>query len=64
MEEKLLQKMLRNTFYQYQHDSESIPVTDSECQALMTKIKKLMEVDPSAEIYDIINDVVYEYLTS
>jgi hypothetical protein len=64
MEEKLVRKMIRNYFYQYQHDIDSVPLTDKDYAELFIKIKELKELDPSANLHDIINDIVYEYLTN
>lgn len=63
MDEKLLQKMIRNCFLQYHHDLDSVPLTAKEYTELINLIKKEKESNPDQDIYDLINDLVYEYLT-
>ncbi|WP_078545906.1 YqzH family protein [Litchfieldia alkalitelluris] len=63
MDEKLLQKMIRNCFLQYHHNLDSVPLTAEEYTELMILIKKEKELNPDQDIYDVINDFVYEYLT-
>ncbi|MFT4416962.1 YqzH family protein [Fredinandcohnia humi] len=64
MDEKFIRKLIRNYFYQYQHDIDSVPLTEEEYTELLVKIKKLQQVEPEADLHDIINDIVYEYLTT
>ena len=65
MEEKLIKKMIRNYFFQYNHDSDSIPLTEREYKELYEVIisRKELEED-NGEIHDIVNDVIYDYLTN
>lgn len=63
METSFLRKMIRNCFYQYNHDLDSIPLSNNEFEILCAKIIKIKENNACLEIHDIIQDVVYEYLT-
>jgi YqzH-like protein len=60
---ELLKKMIRNCFLQYQHDAESIPLTEEEYKHLCQKIIKAKEQVRDSDIYELVQDVVYEYLT-
>ncbi|QOR65370.1 hypothetical protein IM538_16285 [Cytobacillus suaedae] len=63
MDKKLIHKMIRNCFYQYNHDLDSIPLSSREYDDLYDKISKAIEEDKNADLHDLINDVVYEYLS-
>ncbi len=63
MDKKLIHKMIRNCFYQYNHDLESVPLSLGEYDELYDKILKAIEEDKTADLHDLINDVVYEYLS-
>lgn len=63
MENTLLKKMIRNCFCQYNHNFDSIPLSSIEFDILCAKVLKAKEDNTCLEIHDIIQDVVYEYLT-
>jgi hypothetical protein len=63
MDEKLLQKMIRKCFLQYNHDLESVPLTTVEYENLLSEIKQALVLHPDENLYDMINDIVYDYLT-
>ncbi|MBA2873345.1 hypothetical protein HNR31_000097 [Anoxybacillus caldiproteolyticus] len=63
MDEKWLKKLIRNCFLHYGHDIETFPLTNSEwyefCQTIMLEKQK----QPNLDLYEIVHDVVYDYLT-
>ncbi|SDP90110.1 YqzH-like protein [Litchfieldia salsa] len=63
MDEKLLHKMIQKCFLQYNHNLESVPLTKEEYLDLLVEIKQVLAINPNENLYDIINDLVYEYLT-
>ncbi|MBE4910391.1 hypothetical protein IMZ08_20325 [Bacillus luteolus] len=63
MDKKLIHKMIRNCFYQYNHDLDSVPLSEREYDDLYDKVSKAIEEDKNADLHDLINDVVYEYLS-
>lgn len=64
MDEKFVRKLIRNYFYQYNHDRDSVPLTEANYKELLIKIKELQLLDPETNLHDMINDVVYEYITN
>ena len=64
MDKKLLKKMIRNYFYQYNYDVDSVPLIEDEYEKLYGEIKRKHQNEPSADISDLVNDVVYEYISS
>ncbi|MFX3658992.1 MAG: YqzH family protein [Ectobacillus sp.] len=62
MNEKLLRKMIRNCFYQYQYSEDTIPLSEEEYRQLIAQIKKL-QTQQDAALYELIEDTVYEYIT-
>ncbi|MEH7236967.1 YqzH family protein [Bacillus sp. JJ1562] len=64
MEDKFIRKLIRNYFYQYKHDSDSVPLSEQDYKVLIENIKKQQGIEIEAELHEIINDVVYEYLTT
>ncbi|MDE3839495.1 hypothetical protein C0966_09015 [Bacillus methanolicus] len=63
MEKKFVIKMIENCFKQYGHNRESIPLSEEEYEQLYKKVMDLIEEEPLGNLYTIVNDVVYEYLT-
>ncbi|HYK72822.1 MAG TPA: YqzH family protein [Pseudoneobacillus sp.] len=63
MDKKFILKMIQNSFKQYHHDSESIPLRNSEYELLYQQIIKLKQ-ETETDLHDIVNDVVYEFLTN
>lgn len=59
MEKKLIYKMMRQCFQQYEHEAS---VEDYE-KLYEQIIEKQTQEEPIA-LYELINDVVYEYLTN
>jgi hypothetical protein len=63
MENKLLKKMIRNCFIQYQHDFDSIPLSEDDYEKMSEEVRRISEEDSSADVFEVVNDVVYEYLS-
>jgi len=61
VEKKLLKKMIRNYFFQYNYDIDSVPLTEDEYDKLYDEIKK--QHHNAINISDLVNDVVYEYIS-
>ncbi|MCM3566706.1 YqzH family protein [Neobacillus mesonae] len=62
MEKKLVVKMIRNCFKQY-HESDLIPISNSDLEELATRILKAKEKEAEEDLFEVVNDVVYEFLT-
>ncbi|TYS68232.1 hypothetical protein FZC76_10840 [Sutcliffiella horikoshii] len=63
MERNLVKKMIRNCFVQYQHDFESVPLSEEEYEKMAEEVSRAVAEDPDLEVFDVVNDVVYEYLS-
>ncbi|MFC3882815.1 YqzH family protein [Bacillus songklensis] len=63
MEKKLIYKMIRNCFIQYNHLSESIPLSEKDYEDLYAKINKRSAQEPDSDLHEIVQDIVYDYLT-
>lgn len=63
VDKKLLIKMIQQCFKQYGYDEESIPLTNKEYDGLCTRILHKLEIEPEIELYEWINDLVYEFIT-
>jgi NAD-dependent DNA ligase len=62
MDKKLVVKMIKNCFKQY-YEADSSPVGDKDLEELTQRILQLKEEEPTADLYEVINDTVYEFLT-
>jgi hypothetical protein len=62
MEDKFVVKMLKKSFLQYGRNIDENPLSEDEHIQIMVKIKE--EKDQTAEWYEVIEDVVYSYLTN
>ncbi|NLP49278.1 YqzH family protein [Bacillus sp. RO1] len=58
-----MKKMIRNCFVQYQHDFESVPLSEEEYEKMAEEVSSVVAQDPYLEVFDVVNDVVYEYLS-
>ncbi|MCA1322403.1 hypothetical protein LC085_21220 [Bacillus tianshenii] len=63
MENKLLRKMIRNCFIQYQHNLESVPLSEEDYIRMTAEITEILRTDDASDVFEIVNDVVYEYLS-
>ncbi|MBZ5750439.1 MULTISPECIES: YqzH family protein [Metabacillus] len=62
MEDKFVVKMLKKSFLQYGRNIDENPLSEDEHIQIMKKIKEAK--DQTAEWYEVIEDVVYSYLTN
>jgi hypothetical protein len=63
MEKKLIIKMVKNCFRQYYSDVDSLPMSERELEKLVVQIITMKTEQPNADLYEVINDTVYEFLT-
>jgi hypothetical protein len=63
MDKELIRKMVQKCFVQYRHDG-SLPFGEAEFDEIYIKIVEQKNEDPEADLHDIINDVVYEFLAT
>lgn len=59
MEKKLIYKMLRQCFQQYEHEA-----SEEDYEKLYERIIEEQTQGEQIPLYELINDVVYEYLTN
>ncbi|WP_409270560.1 YqzH family protein [Neobacillus sp. SCS-31] len=62
MDEKLVKKMIKNCLKQY-YGEESQPLGERDVNDICERVYRLKEAEPEAHMRDIVNDVVYEFLT-
>lgn len=62
MEKKLINKMIINCFKQY-YEADSIPISMQDLEILAAQIAAVKEEDPEVDLYEIVNDIVYAFLT-
>ncbi|WP_404428514.1 YqzH family protein [Sutcliffiella horikoshii] len=63
MERNLVKKMIRNCFIQYQHDFESVPLNEEEYEKMAGEVNRLTSEDPTLDVFEVVQDVVYGYLS-
>ncbi|RHW41160.1 hypothetical protein D1B31_09500 [Neobacillus notoginsengisoli] len=63
MEEKLVRKMVNNCLKQY-YGEESQPLSESDLKEICERVYRLKELEPEARLFELVNDVVYEFLTA
>ncbi|MBY0597405.1 YqzH family protein [Bacillus bingmayongensis] len=59
MNEKLIEKMLMKSFRQYQCK----PVSKEDQEVLIQSIQTMIGSKPDIDVYEAIEDIVYEYIT-
>lgn len=64
VEKLFIEKMIKNCFKQYGSDMELLPIDAQEIELLYCQICGGKEAEPEADLYEIVNDAVYEFLTS
>ncbi|WP_082153482.1 YqzH family protein [Bacillus sp. LL01] len=55
--------MIRNCFVQYQHDFQSIPLSEEEYEKMVEEVNSIVAEGPESDVFEVVNDVVYEYLS-
>lgn len=63
METKLIIKMIKNCFKQYYSDIDSLPMSSNDLEALADRIIQIKAEQPGVDLYEAVNDTVYEFLT-
>jgi hypothetical protein len=63
MDKKFILKMIEQNFKQYHRDLETSPLGEEDCEQLYLKIIEI-KTETNADLYDIVNDVIYEFLTN
>jgi hypothetical protein len=62
MDRKFILKMVQQSFKQYHRDLEIDPLQEEEYVKLYKQIIQIKE-KTNEDLHDIVNDVIYEYLT-
>jgi hypothetical protein len=63
MEKKLIIKMVKNCFKQYYSEVDSLPMSSNDLEALADRIIQIKIEQPTVDLYEAVNDTVYEFLT-
>ena len=63
MEKRLIEKMIRQCFKQY-YEGDSLPLWEDEMTELIGQILRVKAEEPGMDLYEVVNDVVYEFLAS
>jgi hypothetical protein len=64
VEKKLISKMIQNCFKQYYSDADTLPLNNEEMDMLCNQIVKIKSEEPGIDLYEVVNDRVYEFLTN
>ncbi|MGG1396917.1 YqzH family protein [Bacillus salipaludis] len=62
MDKKLVIKMIKNCFKQYYTEADSLPMSGKELEELYHRVLEMKTAEPEANLYEVINDTVYEVL--
>jgi hypothetical protein len=63
MEKRLIIKMVKNCFKQYYSEVDSLPMSSNDLEALADRIIQIKIEQPTVDLYEAVNDTVYEFLT-
>jgi YqzH-like protein len=63
MEKKLIIKMIKNCFKQYYSEIDLLPMTSGDLEELADRIIQMKADQPTVDLYEAVNDTVYEFLT-
>lgn len=63
MEKKLIIKMIKNCFKQYYSEVDSLPMNSEDLEELADRIIQIKVEQPAVNLYEAVNDTVYEFLT-
>jgi hypothetical protein len=63
MDRKLICKMIQNCFRQYYSDTDSLPLNKEDMDMLCNEIVKIKCEEPTIDLYEVVNDLVYEFIT-
>lgn len=62
MEKKLICKMIKKCFTQY-YEADTLPMNEQELEELTKQIFQIKKEEPAADLYEVVNEKVYEFLT-
>ncbi|MDQ0161443.1 YqzH family protein [Bacillus alveayuensis] len=63
MDTKMMKKMIQRSFHQYGCDSFA-PLSEEEYERLIKRVLEKKEKEPKEEWYEMVEDIVYEYITN
>lgn len=63
MEKKLIIKMIKNCFRQYYSEADTLPMSEKDLEELANQIIQMKTEQPTVDLYEVVNDTVYEFLT-
>jgi hypothetical protein len=63
VDKKLVVKMIKNCFKQY-YEEDATPIGDRALEDLVERIIQTKKEEPSADLYEVVNDMVYEFLAN
>lgn len=63
MDKRFIEKMIENCLKQYDSELELLHVTSNEMDQLYNQICEAKTAEPDTDLYEVVNDVVYEFLT-
>lgn len=55
--------MIKNCFKQYYSEVDSLPMNSKDLEELADKIIQIKVEQPAVDLYEAVNDTVYEFLT-
>ena len=55
--------MIKNCFKQYYSEVDSLPMNSEDLEELANRIIQIKLEQPAVELYEVVNDTVYEFLT-
>ena len=61
MDKRLVVKMIKNCFKQY-YEGDSTPIGDKDLEELVERILQTKKEEPAMNLYEVVNDTIYEYL--
>jgi hypothetical protein len=64
LDKKWIRKMVEKCFRQYSTEEELLTLTPEELEDIERKIIEMKAKEPNIDLYEIVNDVVYEYMTN
>ncbi|MFB6465910.1 YqzH family protein [Cytobacillus sp. Hz8] len=64
MEKKLILKMIENSLKKYYRENEVFPLSAQDYEELYKKVLITRTAYAETELYEVIHDVVYEYITN
>ncbi|MBR2516173.1 YqzH family protein [Geobacillus sp.] len=64
MDERWLQKQVRNCLRHYGYDDDMMPLGEDDWHELCDRIAAAKERQPNADMYELVHDAVYRFITS